>query len=234
MFTLPHFQGSLDILFSLLQKEEIDICNISIESLIQQFTTQEQSFEKKSAFLSAAAYLVLLKSKTLLPSETNNTEETPIDDESDDPQFALIHHLVDYYRFKQAAQELSYREERQQAHYLRGVALPAWKKPPGIDHVSLDELASLFKEIINKFEKERGQIEEEAWRVGDKIDSLRKELEKNSQIDFSFFLSQAASKNEMIVIFLAILELMKMGEIFVGKIPPSPILFIFPKERESL
>ncbi len=131
---------------------------------------RQTTVDRGAEFISAAAYLVWLKSKMLLPSHEQSQD--PVD-KYDYPHFEVIHHLMDYCRFKKAAKELGERQEKQQACYFRGIESPEWKKPMGIDHVSLDDLAQLFKEMMGRAVQTKLQIHEENWRVSDKIHLIR-------------------------------------------------------------
>src|SRR5436853_6241061 len=101
-FTLANFEGSLDFLICLVQKEEIEIYDVPIQELIQQFLVQlsqeEEGLEKGAEFIGSAAYLVWLKSKTLLPQNDQQLSEEAL---VADPRFEIIHHLIYYYRVKQ-------------------------------------------------------------------------------------------------------------------------------------
>lgn len=229
-FTLENFEGSLEFLICLLQKEEMEIYDVPIQELIQQFLCQltepNEGLEKGAEFIGAAAYLVWLKSKTLLPrTEESSGEEEIIED----PHFEIIHHLMDYCRFKQAAKELASRQEKQQSCYFRGIDTPEWKKTLGIDHISLEELSDLFKEMISRADERKPQIEEENWRVCDKIRIMRRLLQEHSRFPFTELFSSQQCRMEMIVIFLAVLELMKIGELAIGRDSTSS-LWIFAKE----
>jgi segregation and condensation protein A len=232
-FTLANFEGSLDFLIYLIQKEEIDIYDVSIQEIIQQFilkVTEEESLERGAEFIGIAAYLVWLKSKTLLP---RNEQSLEIDEIIEDPHFEIIHHLIDYCRFKQAAKELASRQEKQQACYFRGIEPPEWKKPLGIDHISLEELSILFKDMISRAAQMKLQIQEENWRVCDKIHIIRHLLQEHSTFALTLLFSPQQSRLEIIVTFLAILELMKIGELVVGRKQSSASLWIFAKEKPN-
>ena len=233
-FALANFEGSLDFLLCLIQKGEIDIYDIPIQALIQQFidklTHSEEGFEKGVEFIATAAYLVWLKSKTLLPRHEQSLD---LEEVIEDPNFEIIHHLIDYCRFKQAAKDLSSRQEKQQACYFRGIEVPEWKKPLGIDHVSLEELSQIFKEMMSRAVHTEPKIQEEIWRVSDKIRAIRHWLHERSLFPLAMLLSPHQSRPEIIVIFLAILELMKMGELAVGREHASPTLLIFAKREEE-
>jgi segregation and condensation protein A len=234
-FTLTHFEGSLDFLLCLIQKEEIDIYDVTIQDLIQQFIIklaewESRQLDKGAEFIGTAAYLVWLKSKMLLPRD-EQIGETEV--EGEDPHFEIIHHLIDYCRFKQAAKELTVRQEKQQACYFRGVDAPEWKKPLGIDHVSLDELASLFQEMAARAVQAKPQIQEEHWRVSDKMQLIRLWLKEEDSFLFHSLFASSQSRLEMIVCFLAILELMKIGELAIGCEQTSGQLVIFAKREGS-
>lgn len=231
-FTLPYFQGSLDFLLCLVQKEEFDIYDIPIQELMQQFiaryeTEEEREIDKGAEFIGHASYLLWLKSLKLLPRDQAKRELEG--EEREDPPFEMIHHLIDYCRFKEAARELAARQEQQQAYYFRGVEAPEWKKPLGIHHLSLEELARLFKQMIAQAVVPT-VITEEEWLVGDKIHLIREGLKEEGSFSFLSLFSFQQTRAEMIVIFLAILELIKMGEIGVGVEQGTETLKIFVKE----
>lgn len=235
-FSLSNFEGSLDFLLCLIQKDEIDIYDIPIQDIVEQFIRklsewEEGQLDKGAEFIGTAAYLVWLKSKMLLPIDE---KVEGIEELAEDPHFEIIHHLIDYCRFKQAAKELGHRQDQQQSCYYRGVDVPEWKKPLGIDHISLDELALLFKEMMDRAGESVSQIEEESWRVSDKIQAIRRQLKTEESFPLASLISTHQSRLEIIVIFLAILELMKNGELAVGR-EQSGILQIYArKEGTSL
>jgi segregation and condensation protein A len=234
-FALANFEGPLDFLLCLIQREEIEIYDIPIQELIQQFIDQlshcEKGFERGAEFIGSAAYLVWLKSKALLPSTEQSSDPK---EQIEDPHFEIIHHLIDYCHFKQAAKELTFRQEKQQACYFRGVEATEWKKPIGIDHVSLEELSSLFREMMERAAKMiQPQIQEENWRVCDKIKEIRRLLQENPSFPFANLFTSEQSRLEIIVIFLAVLELMKMGELAVGREKRSAVLCMIVKEGKS-
>lgn len=229
-FSLPHFQGSLELLLCLIQKQELNIYDISIQELMQQFILKYQQEEEKkidrgAEFIGGAASLLWLKSLKLLPYEQAKETVAPA---IEDPPFQVIHHLIDYCRFKEAGRELALRQEQQQAYYFRGVDLPEWKKPLGIHHLSLEELAQLFKQMMAQTVFPV-TIAKEEWQVADKIRLIREGIKEERSFPFLSLFSSEQTRAEMIVIFLAILELMKMGEIGIGTQQGSETLKIFSK-----
>jgi segregation and condensation protein A len=214
-FTLDVFEGPLDFLLHLIQKSEIDIYSVQIQNIMDQFTERfdkELCVDTGAEFIATASSLLLLKSKMLLPKheQVSNPE-----DEQLDPRFEIIHKLIEYCRFKEAAKELAERERVQGAFYYRGSDIPEIKKPLGVEHLTLDDLASLFRQIVAKAQHQKGTIHEEEWRVSDKIKLIRQLLKEPRKIGFEILFSPERSRTELIVTFLAVLELMKMGEIKV-------------------
>lgn len=214
-FTLENFEGPLDLLWHLINKHEIDIYQISLVDIIKQFLAKtselaEQDLDRGAEFVAAASSLVWFKSKALLPKHEQVQEE--LQDTEADPRFDIIHHLLDYCRFKQAAKELSDREQQQGAFYPRGIEPGIAKKNLGIDHLSLDDLAALFQQILAKASVKEGTIHEEEWKVADKIKALRQMLNKRNTLVFHEVFNPDMGRIELIVTFLALLEMMKSGE----------------------
>ena len=219
VFELGNFEGPLEFLVHLIQQNEIDIYEISLQKIMQQYLakqTKEDSFDVDSGaeFIGLASLLLFLKSRMLLPKH-----EQVIDPNEDlDPRFEIIHQLIEYCRFKEVAKDLSIREENQGAFFGRGLDGPyEVKKNLGIEHLTLQDLAVLFKQIVNRSSSEKGRINEEEWLVSDKIKFLRQTLKEIDKLKFEEFFHPDLCRDELIVSFLAVLELMKLGEIHVIK-----------------
>jgi segregation and condensation protein A len=235
-FSLAHFEGTLDFLLCLIRKEEMDITAVPIHEIIQQFInklqdSENEGLERGAEFIGTASYLLWLKSKVLIPSPESSHE---IEEMMEDPHFEIIHHLLDYCRFKQAGKDLSRQFEKQQSTFSRRVEQPEWKKPMGIDHLTLEELSGVFSQILTRAPAVPLTIQEEVWRVGDKIRILRGLLEVDVQFPLLGLFTGHQSRHEIVVIFLAILELMKCGELCVVKDPISSAFTICSKEKENL
>lgn len=218
-FLLDNFEGPIELLLFLIQKSEVDIYEVPIADLIRQYSRmweEEPDLDTGAEFIGSAATLHWLKTVTLLPKHEQQNDL--LEQEELDGGFNIIHHLLDYCRFKEAAKELSHRENRQLDFFPRGLdSVPEAKKNLGIEHLSLDDLAILFKELIAKAAPRLGVIYEEVWRVSDKIRLVRELLKGNEKIHLISLFSSSASKDELIVTFLAILELMKTNELKVVK-----------------
>lgn len=220
-FSIGNFEGPLDLLWHLIHNNEIDIYEISLQQITRQYLEKVKelaglSVDNGAEFIASAANLVWLKSKTLLPKHEQQEQTT---EEEYDPRFEIIHQLLDYCRFKQAAKELAEREQQQSAYYARGVEEGESKKTLGIDHLSLEDLAAMFQQVLAKATENRGLIHEEIWKVSDKIKTIRGFLSKMQTIPFGFLFDPEKSRMELIVTFLALLELMKIGEARVAMDP---------------
>lgn len=225
--TLDNFDGPLDFLLHLVQKNEIDIYEVMINKIIALYLSQEvarNDLDQGTDFISLAASLLLIKSKRLLPRQEQVPEE-----EAPDPRFDMIHHLLDYCRFREIAKELEEREQQQAGYFPRGAQpLPEVQKGLGIEHISLDDLAKLFQEIFQRAASQKKTIHEEVWRVSDKIIYLRNLVRKQQKVEFAVLFSPDHCREELIVTFLAILELMKLGELSVMKDSKTQMIWVMP------
>lgn len=211
VFALANFEGPLDFLWHLIQKSEIDICEINLQQITDQYSLS--GLDQGAEFVGTTASLLLLKSRSLLPQHEQSISP---ENEELDPRFEIIHQLLDYCRFKDTARLLMEREKKQSSFYVRGVdGTHEVQKPLGIDHLTLEDLASLFQTIVSKAESKTGFIDEDIWRVSDKIFWLREELKIHRSTFFSALFSEELCREELIVTFLAVLELMKLGELTV-------------------
>lgn len=215
IFNLENFEGPLDLLWQLINRQEIDIYQVPIIEITKQYLEKQQSLNLNqcSEFIALASSFVLFKSKSLLPKHEKQ-EDQPLEEEHD-PHFNIIHQLLDYCRFKQAAKELAQREYQQSAFYPRGIESAEAKKNLGISHLSLENLAALFQQILAKAAPRHGTIQEEEWKVSDKIQILRHLLWVQPSLDFYTVFHPTMSRIELIVTFLALLEMMKSGEVRV-------------------
>jgi segregation and condensation protein A len=218
---LNQYEGSLDLLVHLIQKKELDINSIFLKEITQPFMelfkdkAREEAFDFGQDFILLTAQLTLLKSRALLPRDKLLDENI---DTEDDPRFDIIHHLIDYCKFKEAANFFSNMEDNQGDLFTRGIkGDDDVKKPLGLDTVSLEELQLLFNDLLAKAKDKTGTIEEEEFRVYDKIAMIRKIGKSGSKVPFLFLFENASGKLEIIVTFLAVLEMLKNGEVKVIK-----------------
>jgi len=216
---LPEFEGPIELLWALVQKNEVNVCDLDLKELVDQMVRTlgctEDHLDMGAESIAHASNLLWIKSRMLLPKA--EVEAMAAEDPSN-LQMAMLQKLVEYCRFKDAASHLSLREEKAKESFLRPFAtIEGIKKPLGIEHVSLSELAAVFQGVLDKAKGTLGTIEEEEWRVSDKMKQVRNSLEKLGSIPFETLFSTECTKLELIVLFLAVLELMKLNEIRVQK-----------------
>lgn len=212
--TLDNFEGPIDFLLHLIQKSEIDICAVSLTKITDQYLADLQKLmdarlDVGAEFIGSIASLLLWKSKALLPTQEDplSSEETGVD-----PRFEMINQLIEYCRFKELAKELIKREDQQANFYGRGCeALPDFPKKLGIEHLSLEDLGKLFQQVLVKSLSQKRLIHEDVWQVSDKIDAIQECLKSSQRVPFSQLFSPNMCREELIVTFLALLELMKLG-----------------------
>lgn len=233
-FTLQNFEGPLDFLLHLIRKSEIDIHDIPIQELTDQYLQKLKelmlpSVDAGAEFIGTAASLIWMKSKMLLPQH-EQTEE----DEEIDPRFEIIHQLIEYCRFKEAAKTLSTREEKESGIFTRKVEPPPEIKTGlGVEHLALEDFTRMFQSVLNRATTRKDQIKREFWRVSDKLRQVRNLLSEKSRIPFKELFTSEKCREELIVTFLAILELMKIGEGKVMKDTESQAVVIMACEVDD-
>lgn len=219
---LEIFEGPLDLLLYLIRRDEVDIHEISISKITSEYLTYLDTFkllniDLASEFISMAANLMYLKSRTLLPRQ----EQPPEDDaEEDDPRWDLIRQLIEYKKFKDAAGFLSRREREQESLFARSAPPPETSPdtpPPPLAEVSIFDLIQAFQRVLKRFENvhDFGDIIDDRFTVSDKIDFLLTSLAPGQSLGLQELFAPATSKVEVIVTFLALLELMKMNQFTV-------------------
>jgi len=234
---LEIFEGPLDLLLYLIKKDEVDIHSISIERITRQYLDYINTFkllniDLASEFIVMAANLMYLKSRTLLPRVEQPPEE---DAEEDDPRWELIRQLIEYKKFKDAAGFLSLRELEQEgrfAHQPDAADQPV-EEAPALAEVSIFDLIRAFQNVLKRFEESHdfGDIVDDRFTVSDKIDLLMKHVQPGEARRFEELFQSATTKAEVIVTFLALLELMKLNQFIVRQ---SELLGDIVIERRSV
>ena len=218
---LEIFEGPLDLLLYLIKKDELDIQSISIERITRQYLDYINTFkllniDLASEFIVMAANLMYLKSRTLLPRVDQPPEE---DAEEDDPRWELIRQLIEYKKFKDAAGFLSLREIEQEGRFAHqpdpGEKAP--EEPATLAEVSIFDLIRAFQNVLKRFEESHdfGDIIDDRFTVSDKIDLLMTSFVPGQTRRFEELFQTATTKAEVIVTFLALLELMKLNQFVV-------------------
>jgi len=219
---LEFFEGPLDLLLHLIKKDEVDIYEISIEHITKQYLQYINTFkllniDLASEFIVMAANLMYIKSRTLLPKQEQAPEE---DVDEEDPRWELIRQLIEYKKFKDAANALDQKAVEQRDYFAA--------KPENKDHeisqphqdledANVFELIKAFQTLIQRFEEtnDLGDIANDKYTVSDKIRHLIETTQPGETRCFEDLFDTATNKSEIIVTFLAILELMKMNQFII-------------------
>ncbi len=236
---LEGFEGPLDLLLHLIQKEEMDIHAIQIAQITDRYLEyvnlmEQLDLDVASEFLVMAATLLHIKSQSILPQLTPN-EELPIGDEEQ-----LVKQLLAYKRFKEAAQVLDVYAERQTWVYSRSPKLHADLDGSRAFEIraTLFDLLTAFKHVNDRAaevdtEESYETVEEETITVEDKIAFIERHLEIADQLLFEELFPLSASKTDWIVTFLAILELIRIGRIVTVQTGHFESIYIVKEEQQA-
>ncbi len=221
---LPVFEGPLDLLLYLIKKDELDIYDIPIERITSQYLEYLRlikmlDLEVAGEYLVVAATLVYIKSRVILPQDLRPPEE---DGEEDDPRWELIRQLVEYKKYKDAAFELQQCMSRQEGVHSRGGTFKPDLAADGslpFDKVGLFDLLAVFQKVLARAAKEEDlrDIFEDRWTVSDKIQTILGEMVTRSRVAFETLFRDGASRTEIVVTFLAVLELIRLKQIGVAQ-----------------
>jgi segregation and condensation protein A len=222
------FEGPLDLLLYLVKKEEVDIYEVNLTKLATQFLEhvemmRQLDLEIAGEFLVMAATLMYIKSKELLPVEKQVVVEG--EDDEEDPRWELIRQLVEYKKFKDAAAKLQYREEVQESVYARQPGKPDFTadEPPQKIVVSVFDLIGAVNNILKRYAAKEGEsrdIFQDKWTVSEKIETILTTIEGKGTVKFSELFESAVSRTEVVVTFLAMLELIRLKRVIITQ--PEP------------
>jgi len=216
------FEGPMDLLLYLVKKEEVDIYEVNLTKIAREFIEyvdlmREFDIEIAGEFLVMASTLVYIKSKELLPVDQQVQAED--DDEGEDPRWELIRKLVEYKKFKDAADKLETLEHRQEDIYPRLPAKQAFEMPedrgPRVE-VSIFDLINAVNDVIKRVEERNadgGEIYDEQFTVAEKITGIRERILAGQSFSFAGLFVEAASRGEVVATFLAMLELIRLRQI---------------------
>ena len=243
------FEGPLDLLLHLVKKQEVDIYQVNLTRIASEFVAyidqmRELDLEIAGEFLVMAATLIYIKSRELLPADQKPEAQIGEEDE-EDPRFELIRRLVEYKKFKDAAgelQSLEIRMDQVYEHRSAQVILPEIE-PKRREPVSIFELIQAVSVILKRF-GERDDVREiqaDPYTVSEKMAALRILIQEKGRFRFSELFAEARSRGEVVVTFLAMLELTRLrqlqviqsedfGEIEVELAPPEAPVVEAPEE----
>jgi segregation and condensation protein A len=222
---LDMFEGPLDLLLHLIEKAEVDIYQVPIARITDQYMqileeAQEMELEIASEFLVMAATLLAIKSRMLLPKQETVEEEWANEEEEwfTDPRKELVERLLEYKRYKRLGELLREREEERSKVFSRpAMDLASFAKEANpVEGLTPDDLLAAFVEAIKsrKPPESMTKVTREEISVSARMEEITRELEEKGQLFFSGLLQwDVVTKERVITTFLALLELMKLKKI---------------------
>jgi segregation and condensation protein A len=227
---LELFEGPLDLLLHLIKTNEVDVTNIPVATITEQYLAyldlmRDLSLDIASEYLVMAATLTLLKSRLLLPSAE------PDDDEEADPRADLVRQLLEYQRYREAAAALGERPLLRRDVFTREPSdegVPADSEALLQVKVTLWELMDAFRTVLRRAQPDPvHQVEAEPITLRDRITSLLRTLGVARTVTFDSLFGDAPARGFVIVTFLALLELAKLGAVEAVQAEPlGPILIV--------
>lgn len=217
--SINNFEGPLDLLLHLIQKEEIDVYDIPLQEITHNFLSSiinqmQLELNEGAEFLGGTSLLLLIKSKKLLPV---NKSDDSLEEEA---TLNLLKDLIEYCSFKEMAKKLAHIEEQNNDYYERGIektldSPPKWQLPD----LTLEDLSLIFNQLLSKkLTPTKSKIlKKEIFVIEERASFLRQLCQSCSQLEFKEIFSFEKSKEELIATFLALLQLIKAHEMRVTK-----------------
>jgi segregation and condensation protein A len=219
---LEIFEGPLDLLLHLIKKNEVSVTDIPIATITEEYLAtlelmQSLNLDVAGEFLVMAATLIHIKSRMLLPAG----DEEPDEDEGTDPRAELVRRLLEYQRYKEAAAELEQREILTRDVFVRASAPAEEAGPREFREVSVFELLGALKRVIERLPKDIvHEVTLEKITVREKMTLLLDKLRNESRVIFESLFAEVKSRMEIVVMFLAMLELVKVRAIRIFQDEP--------------
>ena len=224
---IANFEGPFDLLLHLIKKNEMDIYDIKIYDITNQYLDyinemKELDLDITSEFIVMAATLLEIKSKMLLPKDKDIVE----DEEDEDPRKILMEKLIEYKKFKKAAEYLGIKKGDAGFVFSKKPEIIEDKRSVSNDellkNISMLDLYNLYNDLINRYNNKRNtanviskEIPIDKYKIEDKIKFLKERLNKIGATRFSDLMMECECKIEIVVTFLALLELIKEKNIKV-------------------
>lgn len=231
---LEIFEGPLDLLLYLIKREELDIYHIPIARIARQYLEYIQmmrmlNLDIAGEFLVMAATLMQIKSRMLLPQEELGEEER-----EDDPQAELIKQLMEYQKFKGMAEKLEEKQITQEKIFSRGKneTMELARKEDFLLETTLFDLLTAFSRVlITVSEEDFTEIVEDEITVDEKIGEILDVLRAKASLNFTKLFAGLTTKVEMVVAFLALLELIRLKEIKIRQAQRFGEIRVYKRQR---
>jgi len=234
---LEAFEGPMDLLLYLIQREEMDIYDIPIARITEQYLDHVRMMERldlhpAGEFLVMAATLMRIKARLLLP------QQRPGEEKEEDPRTELVQRLLEYKKFKEAARKLEQREDERSRRFTRPLdqSLLTEMKELGDEvtfEVALPQIMKALSEVLGRFsEVTTHDVELEPVALENKVESIRTRLLEHGRLSWTELFGSEKSRIDVIVTFMAMLELAKAGVLRVQQADNFSELWIFSRHDE--
>jgi segregation and condensation protein A len=216
---LPVFEGPLDLLLHLIRKHELDILDLPISFVTERYLEylalmQQFDLDIASEYLLMAATLAHIKSRMMLPAPPAEQDEELGEEEQQDPRAELIRRLLEYQKYKEAAERLGARSIAGRDVFGRGITggqLEGLDEPAPLREVGIFALMDAFERILKKIQGRLAfEINAERITINDRISQITEILRVKRSCVFEELFASASTRYELVVTFLAVLEMAKM------------------------
>lgn len=236
---LSEFEGPLDLLLYLIQRDEVDIYDIPIAHITKQYlgyleVLDALGLDNAGEFLVMAATLMRIKARMLLPVQ--RPEE---DDDEVDPRDELVRRLLEYKKYKEAAAKLSDAEDGRRDWYRRGTEFPFLgedEEPPEFS-LSMFDLLKAVRNVLDHLQGDhQHHVYQEVWTVEGQVDRILDLVVDTERLRFDDVFTEARSRMQVVVTFVAMLELLKRQEITVYQLGAYDEIWLShraPEKRDS-
>ena len=239
---LDVFEGPLDLLLYLIRREELDIYDIPIEHITVEYMkfikeARELNLDIAGEFVVMAATLMVIKSRMLLPVERRAANEDGTE-EWVDPRLDLVRQLIEYKKFKDAAIRLETMEALTANSFDYGGGRPKFEKTAAdargaLAHLDLYDLLTAFQEVLARAnELPHEELKGSRFSVPEKMDIVLNRARSEGQVAFVSLFAEDAPKGEIIVTFLALLELIRQHRVIVYQNAAFHEITILPSKEE--
>lgn len=228
---LKNFEGPLDLLLFFIKRDELDVYDIPISYITEQFLDyirlmEELDLEVASEFIHMASMLMSIKARLLLPKEENGQEDE-LDEQ--DPRYELVQRLLEYKRYKEMGVRMwEMEEEAQKSHFRRHYKVDQVEKQASgeaLKDVTMFDLMAAFKKVLTdlKTQKSRHTIEKVKVTIEEQTEYVLEKLHASGRTAFKAMCMELKTRTAVVVTFLAILEMLKEQQInlFIDEEDPT-------------
>ena len=239
---LDMFEGPFEVLLYLIKVQEIDIVDIPIVAITEQYLgflelMREEDLDVTGEFLLMAATLIQIKSRMLLPPD-HDPEDEEEEFEEEDPRIELVEKLIEYRRYRDVAARLEYLEGERARWFMRNSKPeiePEESEEEELLEVTLFDLIEAFRGVVRFFTEDLfHSIQTEEVSVDEKIEYIENSLKHDGSLAWNDLLGQCRSRVELVCCFLAILELCRMGRLRAHQHGPFGDIRLFAAGREPV